>query len=336
MSDIRDPDYLYNMTIKLFGSRPEPPFEAPGELAAVWGRAWGVDNDVGRMRAVLMHRPGREMAVVDPAKRIAALGTFGDLEAGWYWQSDEVPPLAAMQAQHDALADALAAEGVAVHYLEGVAAPRLKSCYTRDPVIMIKGGAVVCRMAPKIRRGEELAVTRTLARLGIPILRTIAGAGMLEGGSFAWIDPKTAVVGRSIRVNDEAIGQLDEVLRRQGVELLVVDLSGYTIHIDGAFLMIDRDLALLDPTQLPFTFLEALKERKIRTIETTPADDGWIINGLAVSPGRVLMPAGAGPRTQEALDKHGVEVIPLSYDKMQLNGGGIHCSTCPLVRDSVD
>ena len=336
MPDTSDPDYLYSMTIKLFGSVPEPGFAETGELEAVWGRAWGLDNDVGQMRAVLMHRPGEEMAVVDPSKRIEAIGTFGDLDEGWYWQSDEVPPLEAMQAQHDALVEIFQREGIEVHLLDGVAAPRLKSCYTRDPVIMVKGGAIVCRMAPRIRRGEELPVTRTLAKLGIPILRTIDGTGMMEGGSFAWINSTTAVVGRSIRVNDEAIGQLDEVLARQGVELLVVDLCGYSIHIDGHFLMIDRDLALVDPAQLPFWFLEELKEMKIRTIEVSPADNGWIVNGLAIAPGRVIMPEGASPRTQDELDQNGVEIIPLSYDKMQLNGGGIHCSTCPLIRDSID
>ena len=31
----------------------------------------------------------------------------------------------------------------------------------------------------------------------------------------------------------------------------------------------------------------------------------------------------------------GVEVVTVPYDKVQLNGGGIHCSTCPLVRDPV-
>jgi N-dimethylarginine dimethylaminohydrolase len=30
-----------------------------------------------------------------------------------------------------------------------------------------------------------------------------------------------------------------------------------------------------------------------------------------------------------------VEVIPLDFDLVQLNGGGIHCSTMPLIRDSV-
>ena len=39
--------------------------------------------------------------------------------------------------------------------------------------------------------------TRSLARLGMPILRTIHGTGILEGGSFAFINPRTAVVGLS-------------------------------------------------------------------------------------------------------------------------------------------
>ncbi|MEM9470845.1 MAG: arginine deiminase family protein [Pseudomonadota bacterium] len=327
-------EHLYQTTIKLFGSEPEPPFEDERRLLADWGRTWGVDNDVGKIRSILMHRPGPELNMVDPAKKLEETGTFGDLEEGWYWQSDEIPPADDMRAQHDALVEVLRAEGVEVHFLNGGTDRLLKACYTRDPVIMVKGGAIVCRMAPRIRQGEELVVTRTLAELGIPILRTIHSNGMLEGGSFAWINPQTAVVGRSIRVNDEAISQLDDVLKRQGVELIVVDLCGYLIHIDGAFVMVDHDLALVDPTQLPFWFLERLKDLNVRTVEITPADNGWIINGLAVAPGRYIMGDGASNRTLDAVQQAGVEIIPVQYDKMQLNGGGIHCSTTPLERDS--
>lgn len=335
MSANQDANYIYNMTIKMFGSVPEPAFETHDELESVWGRAWGVDNDVGKIRAVLMHRPGKELDRVDPNKRIEEIGAFGDLEEGWYWQSDTIPPATDMQAQHDALVDALEAEGVEVHYIKGDIEGRFKSCYTRDPLIMVKGGAIVCRMAPRLRRGEELPITRTLADLGIPILKTLHGTGMAEGGSFAWINEKTAVLGRSIRVNNSGAEQIAEVLRWQGVELLCVDLCGYRIHIDGAFVMIDKDLAIVDPAQLPYWFLERLKELGVRTIETSPSDNRWIINSLAVAPGRMIMPEGASNRTLDALAGHGVEMITVPYDKMQLNGGGIHCSTCPLIRDSL-
>ena len=327
---------IYNATIKLFGSQPEPAFETPERQIADWGRHWGCDNDVGQIRMVLMHRPGDEFSIIDPSKRIEEIGSFGDLEAGWYWQSEVIPPLSEMQAQHDALAEILRAEGAEVVYLDAVKENQFKSVYTRDSSFAIKGGAIVSRMAPRMRQGEEQTVSRTLATLGMPILRTITGAGMIEGGSFCWLNSKTAAVGRGIRVNDEAIEQLADVLGRQGVDLLVVDLPAYSIHIDGWLLMVDVDLALIDPRGLAQTFLDDVMGLGIRTIEITPDDNAWVVNGLAVRPGRVIMPEGLSDDTRKELDRHGVEIITLPYDKVQLNGGGIHCSTCPLIRDSVD
>jgi N-dimethylarginine dimethylaminohydrolase len=330
-------EHVYQKTIQMFGSSPEPAFENPSRLQKDWGQAWGVDNDVGRIRSILVHRPGPELDMVDPAKRIEEIGSYGDLEKGWYWQSDTVPDMDKLRAQHDGMVEVFRREGIEVHYLDGQGQTdgMLKAVYTRDSALMVKGGAVVCRMAPRIRQGEELVVTRTLAKLGVPILRTIHSTGMLEGGSFAWINSNTAVVGRSIRINDEAIEQLDDVLKRQGVELLVVDLNGYTIHIDGSFVMVDKNLALVDPTQLPYWFLEKLRALGVDTVEITPQDNPWIINGLAIAPGRYMMGNGASNRTLDLLQSKGVEVIPLDFDLVQLNGGGIHCSTMPLIRDSV-
>ncbi|MDX1717779.1 MAG: arginine deiminase family protein [Anderseniella sp.] len=330
-------EHVYQKTIQMFGSSPEPAFENASRLQKDWGQAWGVDNDVGRIRSILVHRPGPELDMVDKAKRIEEIGSYGDLDKGWYWQSDTVPDMDKLRAQHDNMVDIFKREGIEVHYLDGQGQTdgMLKACYTRDSALMVKGGAVVCRMAPRIRQGEEMVVTRTLAKLGVPILRTIHSTGMLEGGSFAWINAQTAVVGRSIRINNEAIEQLDDVLKRQGVELLVVDLNGYTIHIDGSFVMVDKDLALVDATQLPYWFLEKLRELGVDTVEITPQDNTWIINGLAIAPGRYMMGNGASNRTLDLLQKKGVEVIPVDFDLVQLNGGGIHCSTMPLIRDAV-
>lgn len=123
--------------------------------------------------------------------------------------------------------EALQAEGVEVVRLDACAPGRMKSVYTRDSVIGAPGGAIVTRLGAPIRRGEELPVTRTLAAIGMPILRTIHGAGIMEGGSFAMIDRATAVIGLSSRVNEEGARQVEEVLRVLGIELLRVHLTGY-------------------------------------------------------------------------------------------------------------
>ena len=114
----------------------------------------------------------------------------------------------------------------------------------------------------------------------------------MEGGSFAWINSHTAVIGCGIRVNREGAAQVGEVLKRQGVELIVIDLVGYDLHIDGSFQMIEQDLAIVDPTGLPYSFLQRLKALGVRTVEIEPADDRWIINSLAVAPGKLIMPEG--------------------------------------------
>lgn len=329
-------DHRYNMLIRTFTSEAEPAFESESEQVAGWGRRWGCDNDVGRLRVVLMHRPGAEMDVLDRSRLIPELGAYGDVEGrSWYWRGTEIPTLAEQQAQHDALAAALREEGVEVVYLDRCAPGRHKSVYTRDSAIAVKGGAIVTRMGPRVRRGEEAPVTEALAKLGCPILRTIHGTGLVEGGSFAWINPQTAVIGVSSRVNEEGARQIEEVLAVQGARLIRVQIPGYRLHIDGMFVMLDRDVALVNPVNLPFTFMQELERLGVRMIQVNHEDPAWALNCLAVAPGRVLMSDKVGARTQEALDKAGISVRLVAYDKVYLGGGGIHCSTSPLVRDPV-
>lgn len=328
-------DYSYNRLMAAFPSIPEPPFESGEMQEFVWGRRWGCTTDVGTLRTVLVHRPGPEIeGVVDPGKYIEEIGAWGDMVQGWYWRGPEPPDLPRMQAQHDAMVRALREDGVEVVSLDAVAPGRYKACSTRDSVIAVGGGAIVCRMGARVRRGEELPVTRTLGKLGMPILRTVHGTGILEGGSFAWLNERTAVVGLGTRANEEGARQVEEVLRVQGVELLRVQLPGYRQHIDGLLVMVDVDVALVNPTLVPYTLLEKLAALKIRTIELHPDDHPFTINCLAVRPGRVLMSEASG-HTLDRLAKERIEVIPLAFDAVSRGGGGIHCSTAPLARDPV-
>jgi N-dimethylarginine dimethylaminohydrolase len=167
----------------------------------------------------------------------------------------------------------------------------------------------------------------------MPILRTIVGTGLLEGGSFAKLTPTVAAFGTSIRCNDEGARQLDEALRYLGVELVVVPMAGFSIHLDGALGMVDVDKALVNAPGVPHWFLTHLGELGIETIWCHP-DELWAINSLTLSPGRVAICDGY-PYTTERLERRGIEVIPIPYREIQKNGGGIHCSTIELIRDDI-
>ena len=327
--DVQPPGYHQS----LFPPLPEPPFEDAEERERVWGARWGANSEVGPLRAVLMRRPGPELARISAGGWDGALGALVDPEAGWYWESHEPPDLALVQEQYEGLLEVLASEGVEVHFAEP-ADPRFsKAMYTRDPLVIVRGGAVVGRLGPRMRRGEERTAMQAVASLGMPILRTIVGTGLVEGGSFAKLTPSVAAFGTSIRCNDEGARQLEEALRHLGVELIVIPMSGFSLHLDGSFAMVDVDKALVQAGDLPYWFLSRLGDLGIEAIWCHP-DEPWAVNSLTISPGRVIMSEGH-PYSAERLDRRGVEVISIPFDEVQKNGGGIHCSTIELMREDI-
>jgi len=323
----------YKCVMSFVPHSSEPPFEQESELKRVWGKKWGISNDVGKIRVILVKRPGDEMKIVDESKWDPELGVIIDRDR-YYWRSRSKPDLKKLQAQHDAMIDVLRKEGIQVEYIENQPDDGTKSVYTRDPAIVVKGGAIVGRMARLMRKGEEKRMMQKLASLGMPILRTISGNGLLEGGSFSWINKENAVLSLSIAGNEEAARQVEEVLRVQGVNLIKVPNTGYDIHIDGAFVMIDKNRAVTDTTMLPYWFLKILKDLKVECIERHRDDGPFGVNCLALEPGKILM-ASEAEKTAKLLEKEGVKVMTIDISELVKGGGGIHCSTLPLIRDDI-
>ncbi len=310
-------------------SAAEPPFH--DELAAVWGAEWGAADEVGPLRKVFMRRPGGELAAVRADAWDEEAQALVDPGGRWYWTDRRPPDLDLVAAQHAGLVQALRDEGVEVVVAEPLGGRFTKAVYARDPLITVPGGAVIGRMAVRVRRGEEPAVTREIAAQGLPILSTITGTGTLEGGSFVKLRPGLAAFGTSIRCNEEGARQLRDVLARIGWELLVVPLPGYTIHLDLHLAMVDVGRALVDAPGLPYAFLQELGRQGIEIIHPDRTE-AWALNALCLRPGRILMAEGS-PRTAEILAGAGVEVVTVPYDELHFNGGGVHCSTMELIRE---
>jgi len=335
---LKDSSHYYHEVLKRIPPRAFPVFEEEAMQERVWGRRWGVYTDVGTLRLVLVHRPGDEIRLMTADHYDPTIEALIDDDAQWYWRGDRAPDLAKMQQEHDAMVAALRREGVEVVHVDG-APTDPKAMYTRDNGVVVRGGIIICRMGPvgarrgTGRRGEEAYVARTVAGLGMPILRTIHGSGLFEGGSFALLNETTAVAGLSYRQNEEAARQIEEVLAVQGIRLVRVPLAGYSLHVDGQIVMVDHDLALINVERTPYWFLDTLQELKIRWVEVHHADNPRVVNCLAVRPGKVLLAINNGDGTAGRLVDHGVEVVGLDYSESQRNGGGIHCSTLPLIRE---
>lgn len=307
-------------------------------LKKVWGRKWGVTNHVGAIQTVLLHRPGKELELLQTGtyeEQIDAM-VLRDRESqirGYTYGSESINP-ELVRRQHDGLRSALLDAGAEVVDLAETSPFHTKSIYTRDIGLAVPGGVILTRFALRMREGEEASAYQTFAKMGVPILGTIQGTGFIEGGSFCMFDRKTAFIGRSVRVNQDGIDQLAQILSWQGIELIAVDLPADKIHLDEVFLMVDTDAALVDPARLPYWFMEEMRARGLRLIFADPDDPILSVNCLAVSPGKVLFSADA-PRTMEVLEKNGIETIPVDVSEIRKMGGGIHCSTLPLSREDV-
>lgn len=307
----------------------EPPFH--NEIEAVWGRPWGAHDEVGELKVALVRPPGPALDRIRADAWDPDMEALVDPDGGWYWTRREAPDIDRAAEQHRGLVVTLRDQGVEVIEAAPMSDRFTKAMYVRDPLVTVPGGAIIGRMAVRMRRGEEADITRTVADAGLAVLATLTGSATLEGGSFVKLRDGVAALGTSIRCNEAGAEQLRAILARIGWRLIVVPLSGYTIHLDLHLAMLDSDLALVHTAGLPYLFLTELERMEIALVHAEPGEE-WGLNLLALAPRRVLMAQGS-PRTAERLAAAGVEVLTIPYDEIQHNGGGVHCCTMELIRE---
>jgi N-dimethylarginine dimethylaminohydrolase len=294
------------------------------QMPHLWGD-WGVSSEIGRLRAVLLHRPGPEIEHLPE-------------DLGSVLFSGRMDPERA-RAQHDAMADLYRANGVQVHYIEKTQEHEPNTVFVRDLVAMTPEGAIVARPGTMVRRGEARYAAEALARLGVPILRTIAGSGTFEGADLMWANRDLAFVGISRRTNPEGNRQVRAELERMGVgEIVSLQVPWSEAHFDGMMTILDRDLAALYSTQVPYPAVEALRRHGFKILEVTSEREvryGVALNLVALEPGRVVVPEGENKETISLMRKAGVEVITIPLDELFKGAGSIHCMTAFLKRDEL-
>jgi N-dimethylarginine dimethylaminohydrolase len=292
------------------------------ELGSIWAEC-GVTSECGTLRAVLMHRPGPEIDNVTDAAT-----------ALWH---DLLDPTKARD-QHDRLTDLYRSHGVAVYELGDVDLDKPNSYFCRDVFAMTPIGAVLARPASASRAGEERQAAAALARIGAPILHSVFGRATFEGADVAVVGEDLVFVAEGQRTNREGARQVAQVFADAGVaQVEVVQLPYGCGHLDGMLNIVDRDLALIYPTQLPWRVYELLKARGFRFIDVPDAGEarhGMAVNMVPLAPGAVVMPAG-NPITRGVLESAGVMVLEAEVDELMKGAGSVHCMTGVVHRDRI-
>ena len=251
------------------------------------------------------------------------------------------PDFAKAVAEYDRFLELLSQTNARLHFLPKASGTGLDSIYVRDASIVCDRGVILCSMGKPQRAWEPAAQGAAFREWDIPVIGEIKKPGRLEGGDVVWLDPRTIVVGRGYRTNDDGIRQLRDLLGESIDELIVLPLPHWkgpddVFHLMSILSPIDRDLAVVYSPLMPVPLREQLLDHGMTLVEVPDGEfESMGCNVLALSPRRAVMVAGS-PRTRALLEQAGTEVFVYPGKEISLKGGGgPTCLTRPLDRAGI-
>ena len=284
---------------------------------------YGAQTMGGRLRRALVKRPDEAFAVDDPGK--------------WHYTSR--PNLEVAREEHDRFVEILRSAGAEVIYHDCLQPDRADAIYVHDPAIVTDRGAIILRMGKVLRRGEEEAIEKKLAEIGVPILYRMHGEATAEGGDLLWIDHDTLAVGQGFRTNREGLRQMREAVAPLGVTVIPVELVYFhgpeaCLHLMSFVSIVGDRTAVVYPRLVPVPFWQQLKKRGFRFVEVPEEEFSTMgPNVLSLTPTSCMMLEG-NPITKEGLERVGFEVFTYKGNEISLKAeGGATCLTRPIWRE---
>ncbi|OWZ82663.1 arginine deiminase [Natranaerobius trueperi] len=247
--------------------------------------------------------------------------------------------------------------------------------FTRDHGIKAQDDIILSSMFNMSRKRETLFLKylveyHPLFASSKPLAEDLSWPHGLEGGDVLVLKEDTLIVGYSERTTEQAIEWLAHNLLVQEEifkEILVVEIPKKRayMHLDTVFTMLDYDKFLLYPgikdaihcyrlrknshgsvdsnkEESLSSMLEKSLDRPVKIIysgEQTPitaAREQWgdSTNTLAIKPGKVIC-YNRNERTNEILNKEGIEVLEIEGSELVRGRGGPRCMSFPIMREPI-
>jgi len=293
------------------------------ELGSVWADC-GIESEWQTLKSVVVHRPGREILISEDQ-----INQF---------QFDRMPDLSKARAEHDSMVEMFEKNSVKVNYIDPRCEVTANQMYCADLFAMTPQGAILARPASTVRAGEERWVARTLADLGIPVIKILTGNATFEGADLMWIDSKNAVIGRGLRTNQEGINQITTVLSEHDITTHAYDMPCGTMHFMGMLRIVDKDLAVIWPHRTPHALVALLREKGFQVVplpDLYEALSNKGFNFVVLGPRKIMM-AADNPKSISFYTSLGIECITVSMHELKKANGGMGCLTGIVKREVTD
>lgn len=280
------------------------------EIGEIWAEC-GINTEWGKLRSVLLHKPGRELKVDEPES---------------FQMLDHID-LDRAQEEYENLIDTYEEQQVEVHLVEPNSKPPPNLMFMADLFFMTPEGAILARPASTVRAGEERIVQRKLANMGIPVIGSFRSSGTFEGADAAWLNQTTVFVADGLRTNVDGAEQLKRSLEDMGVKVIRVGLPVGSMHLMGVLRFLNKQKAIVWPGRTPYRAVQALRNSGYEVLfapDLEEAKKGLALNFVTLHSDKILMPGG-NPVTQGFLEDEGVECITVSIPELSKAAGGIGC-----------
>ena len=288
--------------------------------------AWGIDNDYGVLRHVLLGKP-------EYFRWVEAGPLIGRTLANAHMTGARFDLQTAM-AQHAEMVSIYEDNDVTCHYLEPD--PVLhRNFFARDSSAMTPWGALICHMQLKVRRADYVTAIQFYQSNDIPIWK-YATAGHFEGGDFVILEPGRVLIGycgeRSEQAGSEQIAQF---VRDEGWEAVTAPISREFVHMDGLVVPLAEKLLVACLDALEPWVVQQLRDWGFDFVDVPYREAKELgVNLVALGNDKVLSMKGAR-ELNEKMRALGFEVYDPDMSMFTLGGGGVHCLCQALKRDPV-
>ena len=241
-------------------------------------------------------------------------------------------------AQHAALCRRLEAAGAEILSLPASTDLSLDAVYAHDACLPTDFGIIVLRPGKANRLAESARQRGFCQQIGIPVLGEVVPPGTGEAGDMLWLDSRTLLIGRGYRTNASGIGQIRELLRPKGIEVITAPLPygpgpSACLHLMSLISLLDESGALVDLPWLSVGTVELLQARGFSLIEMDPAERPTLACNVLSLGGRRLLALEENQNTNQRLRRAGFDVQTFPGSELCINGwGGPTCLTRPLSR----
>lgn len=284
-------------------------------------RVTAVFNSTGKIKRILLGKPTYHeiLPVSDVARDLHDANTQQDRETKFK--------------QHAELESVFVDLGIPVSWVEPMDPEVHWSMFTRDFGTNTPDGILLGRFRYAERKAEVPVAERALRAQNETIMPQRIVRGCVEGGDCYWIDENTLLIGNGNRSTYSGFENAREILSEYGKRVFVIEFLSKWNHLDIIFSPVAEKLCVVCEDAVPgyfLGFLDALGWEQIKV--TGDYALKCEINLLALGDDKVL--SFKGNRLNDVLKAHGLTVYDPEYSYFTSAGGGPHCSTFELERES--